>query len=113
MTNKNEMIQPEPMLQLPAVNMSQLHPHARERFVRFLKELRDEVPLDQLSDEDFTAQELVEFVECVRGVEEWLDKCREEAYERARKPYKGHWMEIDPQADPFAVYAAGRRRRDN
>ena len=71
--------QSQMMLSPISPDLNRIHPYARERYCRFMKELNDEVPIGQLKDEDFTAQELADLLKYVKGVTEWLGKCREDA----------------------------------
>ena len=67
MANSDEIIQPQPVLQLPPVNLSQIHPHAAERYVQFLKELWGEVALDQLTEEDLSEDERAKLKKLPKG----------------------------------------------
>ena len=70
-----------PASQLATVKLSQLHPHAAQRYVAFIKELSAEVSLDGVKDEDLTAEELARFEEYLfhlvqkvlsRSLKDWL-----------------------------------------
>jgi len=87
MTNNNNVEQAQAVVKPVLASTSRLHPHAKERCEQFLRELHDEVPLGHLADEDFTTEEIGEFVECVNGIVEWLGRCREDAGEGSLMVY--------------------------
>lgn len=60
-------------------NVASLHPNALQRYLAFLKELHDCVPLAQLSDEDLTEDEQTRRKEYAEGIVEWLKKCDKDA----------------------------------
>jgi hypothetical protein len=65
-------------VELSLLNTDDVDAHALERYTGFLKEL-SEMPVEQLSNADFTADELSKLGQYVGKVDEWLGKCRKDA----------------------------------
>lgn len=68
-----------PILRLPWPEQGSLHAHALQRYLAFLQELHDEVPLDCLTDEDLTEKEQAKRNECSRRIVRWLERCSADA----------------------------------
>ena len=71
MAEDKTIIELAPILHLPPVNKTQMVPYALMRYLNLLKEIYDEVPLDQLSDEDLTDDEKATFVEWIDLGAQW------------------------------------------
>jgi hypothetical protein len=69
------------MEKFPPVDMSQIHPYAAKRIREFLRELRDEVDLKQLTDADLTADDKAKLEDYTNEILDWLGKCRNDAGE--------------------------------
>jgi len=75
MTEDKRIIELPPILNLPPINMEQMHPYAAERYLRLLVELYNEVPLDQLSEEDLTDDERAKRKRYTDEIIDWAKKC--------------------------------------
>lgn len=87
MAGDKTIIELPPILNLPPVDTEQMQPYALDRYLGFLQELYDEVPLDQLSEEDLTDDERDKRKTCVDGIQDWLQKCSKDSGEAALMVY--------------------------
>ena len=87
MAEDKTIIELAPILHLPPVNKTQMVPYALMRYLNLLKEIYDEVPLDQLSDEDLTDDEKAKRKECTDKIVEWVQKCNKDAGQAALMVY--------------------------
>jgi hypothetical protein len=80
-----------PILNLPPVNKAQLVPYALARYLRLIKEIYDEVPVDELCEEDLIEEEKVARKEATDKIVEWIGMCGKNSNPAALMvyPYSG------------------------
>ena len=87
MMEEKATIELAPVLHLPPVDTKQIHPHALDRYLEFLKELYNEVALDQLSDEDLSDDESAKLKTSADEIKGWLQKVNKDSGEAALMVY--------------------------
>lgn len=80
-----------PILNLPLVEKKQIEPHALARYLSLLKEIYDEVPVDELCEEDLIEEEKVARKEITDKIVEWVGMCGKDSSPAALMvyPYSG------------------------
>ncbi len=111
MTDSEGIIQPPPVLQLPALDVAQIHPHALERYVAFCKELMAEVPPDELSDGDLSDSEMSDFKKYITSILEWLERCNMDAGDAALSVYPYSTAVIHDMCDLKALMKTAYERK--
>jgi hypothetical protein len=91
MSEDKAIIELAPILNLPPVNKAQLVPHALARYLRLIKEIYDEVPVDKLCEEDLTEEEKIERKRTTEKIVGWIGMCGKNSSSAALMvyPYSG------------------------
>jgi len=91
MEKSESMIALAPILNLPPVKKKQMEPHALARYLSLLKEIYDEVPVDELYEEDLVEEEKAKRKENTDKIMEWVQNCSKDRGQAALMvyPYSG------------------------
>ncbi len=77
MAENESMLVLAPILHLPPVNKKQMLPYAHLSYLNLLKEIYDEVPLDELCEDDLVEEEKVAGKKIADKIIDWLGMCGE------------------------------------
>jgi len=81
------MIALAPILHLPPVNKEQMKPYPLMRYLNLLKEIYDEVPLDELCEDDLVEEEKAKRKENTDKIVEWIQNCSKDSSQAALMVY--------------------------
>ena len=79
MAGNESMIELPPILHLPPVNKEQMEPYPLMRYLNLLKNIYDEVPLDELCEDDLVEEEKAKRKENTDKIVDWVQKCSKDS----------------------------------
>jgi len=79
MAGNESMIELPPILHLPPVNREQMEPYPLMRYLNLLKNIYDEVPLDELREDDLVEEEKAKRKENTDKIVDWVQKCSKDS----------------------------------
>lgn len=87
MAGNESMIELAPILHLPPVNKEQMEPYPLMRYLNLLKNIYDEVPLDEFCEDDLIEEEKAERKEDTDKIVEWIQNCSKDSSQAALMVY--------------------------
>ena len=79
MAGNESMIELPPILHLPPVNKEQMEPYPLMRYLKLLKNIYDEVSLDELCEDDLVEEEKAKRKENTDKIVDWVQKCSKDS----------------------------------